>query len=289
MATQCRLIPDGLTQRRYIWSMTHRMFQRSTGIAVILFTASVICGCGSSDPASVTVIEVDGSPITRATLSHWMSVIAAGDNFEHVGRPAPRGLVSDPPDYRACKAAIESIGPPKEALAARLEEKRVELQCRQLYEGVKEQAVSFLIQTMWTAKEARRLGVEVSGREVEQSLAKTKAEYKTGKSFRAFLASNGRTMADERFLLRRNLQAQRLEAQRRRVLSKTIKDKAALGRALVTDYVKAIRMRSAHTKCSPDYVVQECSTYNRPPSVETPSPAVLVEQIAASRRAETRR
>lgn len=269
--------------------MIHRIFQRSTGIAASLFIVSVICSCGRSDPASVTVIKVDGSPITRATLSHWMSVIAAGDNFEHVGRPAPRGLVSDPPDYRACKAAIESIGPPKEALAARLEERRIGLQCRQLYEAVKEQAVSFLIQTMWTAKEARRLGVEVSGREVELSLAKTKAEYKTGKSFRAFLASNGRTMADERFLLRRNLQAQQLEARRRRVLSKTVKDKAALGHALVADYLKAIGMRTAHTKCSPGYVVQECSTYSHPPSVETPSPAVLVEQIAASRRAGARR
>ena len=230
------------------------------------------------------MVEVDGSPITRATLSHWMAVIVGGDNLEHVGRPAPRGLVSDPPDYRACKAAIESIGPPKEAVAARLDAKHVRLQCRQLYEGVKEQAVSFLIQTMWTAREARRLGVEVSSSEVEQSLAKTKAEYKTGKSFRAFLASNGRTLADERFLLRRNLQVQRLEAQRRRVLSKTIKDKAALARALVADYVKATKMRTAHTECSPGYVVQECSGYSRLPSVEMPSPAVLVEQIAASRR-----
>jgi hypothetical protein len=271
-----------------IGSMRRAIFQHLASAATILFVALWIAACGSSEPGSVAVIKVDGSPITRATFSHWMSVLVAGDNLEHVGHRAPKGLVSDPPDYRACKAAVESIGPPKGALAAPLDSKRIGLQCRQLYEGVKEQTAGFLIQALWSAKEAARSGVVVSGREVEQGLAGAKAEYETRASFEAFLADNGRTVADERFLIRQSLLAERLEAQRRRVLGRTVKGKEALGRALLESYAESIKKRSARTECSRGYVIRECSTYRQTGSAE-PSPAVVLEQIAASRRTKARR
>jgi hypothetical protein len=263
--------------------MARRMLQHLAGTTTILFVTLGILACGSSDPGNAAVIKINGTPITREILSHWMSVIVAGDNLEHVGRRAPRGLVSDPPDYRACKTAIELIGPPKEALAATLGSKRTGLQCRQLYEGIKQQTASFLIQAMWNAMEGAKLGVRVSGHEVERQLAKTKAEYKTGVAFEKFLADHGRTLADERFLIRQSLQAERLEAQRRRVLSKTVKGGEPLGRALLEGYAESMKKWSARTHCSPGYVIQQCSTY-RQPTAAMPSPAVVLEQIAASRR-----
>jgi hypothetical protein len=269
-----------------IGSMRHAIFQHLAGAATILFVASWIAACGSREPGSVAVIKVDGSPITRATFSHWMSVLVAGDNLEHVGHRAPKGLVSDPPNYRACKAAVESIGPPTGALAAPLDS--IGLQCRQLYEGVKEQTAGFLIQALWSAKEAARSGVVVSGREVERGLAGAMAEYETRASFEAFLADNGRTLADERFLIRQSLLAERLEAQRRRVLGRTVKGKEALGRALLESYAESIKERSAHTECGRGYVVRECSTYRQTRAAE-PSPAVVLEQIAASRRTKAPR
>jgi hypothetical protein len=123
----------------------------------------------------------------------------------------------------------------------------------------------------------------VSSREVERSLAKTKAEYATDASFEAFLANNGRTLADERFLIRRGLLAERLEAQRRRVLGRTVKGKEALGLALLESYAESLKKWAAHTVCSPGYVIRECSGYKETEAAK-PSPAVVLEQIAASRQ-----
>jgi hypothetical protein len=259
--------------------MTNQLLRLLVGAVMVTTAVLGLPACGGSE-SSVVVARVDGTPITRETVSHWMSVIAAGDNLEHVGRPAPRRLVSDPPDYHACAVAIHSIGPAKEAKGER---KQIKLQCHQLYLGIKEQTLSFLIQGTWTAKEGSQLGVAVTEREVEQRLSKTRAErFPTDAAFRAFLRNSGLTLSDERALIRRSLEAERLEAHRRQALSGTGKGREALERALVEAYAESRKKWSTRTRCSDGYVAPECG--GRQPTAVTPSPAVVLEQIAASRR-----
>jgi hypothetical protein len=251
------------------------------GVTMATTAAIGLLACAGSTSSPV-VVKVDGTPVTRATLSHWMSVIVAGDNLEHVGHPAPPRLVSDPPNKRACGAAIASIGPAKDAMG---ESKRVELQCHQLYEGIKEQTLSFLIQGVWTAREASDLGIEVSERDVEQRLAKTRAEgYPTDAAFEVFLRNSGLALSDERALIRRDLLAERLEAYRRRLLSRRARGRVALERALLGAYAQSRKRWSARTRCSATYAVPECGGSH--PTATTPSPAVVLEQIAASRSSE---
>jgi hypothetical protein len=259
--------------------MPNQFLRLVVGVMMVTTAVLGLLACGGNE-SSVVVARVDGTPITRETVSHWMSVIAAGDNLEHVGRPAPRRLVSDPPDYRACAVAIHSIGPAKDAKGER---KQIKLQCHQLYQGIKEQTLSFLIQGTWTAKEDSELGVEVTGREVERRLSKTRAErFRTDAAFRAFLRNSGLTLSDERALIRRGLQAERLEARRRQGLSRRVKGREALERALLDAYAESRKKWSTRTHCSDGYVVPECD--GRQPAAATPSPAVVLEQIAASRR-----
>jgi hypothetical protein len=253
--------------------------------AVAAVTLTLVLGllaCGGSDPPAV-VARVDGTPITRETLSRWMSVIVAGDSIEHVGRRAPNRLVADPPDYRACESAIESLGPAKDA---RGEHMRNELQCRRLYDGVKQQTLSFLIEGMWNARESSELGIEVSGREVGQRLAKTRAErYPTAAAFKAFLGSRGLTLSDERWMITMSLQAERLEAHRRHVLSRKLRGEA-LQRALLEAYAESRKKWSARTRCTAGYFVPQCRGRQPTAGTASSSPAIVLEQIAASRRSK---
>jgi hypothetical protein len=258
--------------------------RRFLAVATFMALAAVAVLACARTGGPVVVARVDGTPITRATLSHWMAVIVAGDNLEHVGRRAPGGLVSDPPDQRACRSAIESMGQPKEQGRASREEKRLAMQCHELHAGVAQQTLSFLIHGMWSAKESAQLGIVVGDREVQQRLEKVKAEhYPTNAAFEKFLSDSGLTLSDERLLIRQSLQMERLEVWHRHSLSGKVSGGEALERALIEGDAQRLQMWSKRTRCSPGYDVQECTGFKALNRSVTP-PALLLEQIAAARR-----
>ncbi len=274
----------------------YRSLRLLTIAAAMSFTVTCLaaCGSGDGDDAPITqasdsrspdlvVAKVGGMSITKGTLSHWMATNVAGVYLEHVGRRAPKGLVSDPPNYVACVSAIETIGPSKvsgkgEQVRAQLEQK-----CRQLYEAIKQLALVSLIEGLWNEAEADEQGIDVTADELEQALAKMKAEqYPTKAAFKKFLLDNGRTVSDERYLLQRNLVSTRLEHELRGKLGQKLKSPEAITRALIESYNESVKKWSAGTECRPGYVVSVCSRY-RTPTTQATSAALLVERIAASR------
>ena len=87
-----------------------KLFYLSVAVIAMSLAAVGLAACGSaggSTHASVTqassttspttvLAEVGGMSINRAMLSHWMATLIGGDYDENLGRPAPRGLVSEP-------------------------------------------------------------------------------------------------------------------------------------------------------------------------------------------------
>jgi hypothetical protein len=243
-------------------------------VAGLLILGVCSCGGGGGEP---TVATVGKTKISRSTLNHWMSVLVGGDYQELVGRPAPVGLVSEPADYPRCVAAAKTIKP-KTLPASIQNEARLKIRCRQLHTAIKEQALSYLISVLWRVEEGAELGQNVSDRELSRQVQRIAyRDYKSPAAFRRFLASRHWSLADERYLLKRNLlDTKFLERTKRRL--------AALGGTQDT-YGKLVKENiakwSSKTKCSPGYSAWQCRPGGSADEAD-PSAAVLVKELAGA-------
>jgi hypothetical protein len=233
-----------------------------------------LCSCGSSN--GPTVATVGKTKISRSTLNHWMNTMVGGDYQELVGDPAPAGLVSEPANYGRCVTAAKRIKP--KSLPAP-NEAQLRIRCRQLHTAVKEQALNYLISALWRTEEGAELRQGVSEDELSQKLQEIAyREYKSPAAFRRFLASRHWSIADERYLLKRNLlDTKFLERLKRRV--------AALGggeKAYTKLTSENIAKWRAKTSCSSGFAAWQCSAEGS--TGAEPSVAVVVKQIAGDRR-----
>jgi hypothetical protein len=269
----------------YLLAAISAMALAVTGLAACGSSANpVITRASSTGDANGVVAQVGNSSITRATLNHWMATIVGGDYDENLGHPAPRGLVADPPNYPACVSAIETLGPAKTTEAPPQARAALESDCHQLYQSLKQQALSYLIKGLWSLEEAAEEGIHITSAEINRSLVKLKAErYPSDAAFEAYLAGREWSLSDELYLVKRDLLTAKLEARHERALRKTTKGgQLALQRALIERYVRDTKRWTAKTSCVPEYVVAECAQY-KGSEATGPSPDALLEQITASR------
>jgi hypothetical protein len=226
----------------------------------------LLASCGSSSNA---IVRVGQSTITKAALNHWMSVMVAGDFRAELGKSPPAGLVSDPPNYRACTAAARS-------LAAHAQTPRVLVAlCHQLYQAVKVQALTFLIDASWHIEDAREHGEAAGIKEMEQRLRRLKAnELPKPGQFQDYLGQVDRTKADELYLFRRNILAERLLARLQREAGKGSSSRAALGR-LIEEW---LARWTAKTNCESGYVAPQCRQY-KGGQASSLSPNQLLQQL----------
>ncbi|HXN38615.1 MAG TPA: hypothetical protein VN892_11285 [Solirubrobacteraceae bacterium] len=250
---------------------------------LLAIAALAACG-GAGDSANLVVARVGKTAITRSTLDHWMSTLVGGDYFESIGRRAPSGLVSDPPNYPACASAIEAIGPPRLVNAtATIDRAGLEERCQQLYAGIKRQGVTYLIAEVVSVDEDAERGIVVTDAEIEQKLKEVKAEqFPTQSAFAAYLSNHRWTLADELDVLKRNVLEEKLEELVKRRLGSAADGPAAVEQALIAIYRQSIKRYTARTHCRSGYLAPDCAGY-RAPRIEPTSPDVLLEQMADSR------
>jgi hypothetical protein len=174
-------------------------------------------------------------------------------------------------------AAAKTIKPAK--LPASIpNEARLKIRCRQLYTAVKEQALSYLISVLWRAEEGAEVGQSVSDREVSRQLQELADQnYKSPAAFRRFLASRHWSLADERYLLKRNLlDTKFLERLKARV--------ASLGGGQQA-YARLVRENvakwSGKTSCNSGYTAWQCRPSGSTAEAD-PSASVLVEQLGGA-------
>ena len=239
-----------------------------------LVAAAVVAtmsGCGSAHSRDV-VAHVGDSAITRATVSHWMSTLAGGDFYElSRGHTVPVGLVSDPPDYRTCVTRLEASA----ASAARgRPPSAAELlgKCRQLYAALREQAVSYLVNANWTIGLYGEVGIQATPGEVARLFERIKArQFPTAAQLTRYLAARRWTLADEMFVVRQDLLSQKVQERL-----------SAGGQKAYASLTEHAQRWTAKTTCRAGYVVRHCAQFTESRAASAgPSPAVLMEQIAA--------
>ncbi len=251
-----------------MWRVITRL--GALGATLIAVGGVGACGVGSSMPNG-TVVKVGGTTITEATLNHWMTAIMGGDYFQRVSRVAPRGLVAEPLDLPACISASESLVsravgaavPTKAALSHR---------CEQLHESIKQQALSFLISSIWRAEEAALQGIAVTDSELTRALLQ---QFPTSSSLEDFLNERRWVASDELYEIKNSLLTAKLIA---KLQPKTL----AAGYRALTHLVKENTAKlTSKTDCRPGYVVPRCRQYKPGATPSAPAPALLIEELAA--------
>jgi hypothetical protein len=232
-------------------------------------------GQSPSGASSEVVAQVGSAPITRAQVSHWMTTFARND-YAAVSQIAahdtsvPEGLVSDPPNYARCVAALEAVAAKSPAPGAK--ETGVQLlgKCRQLYQALRAQATTYLVSVQRTIGLGRDQGVTPTDAEVQRLFDQFKArEFHTDAAFKRYLANSQRSVPDIMVAMRVDV-----------ISNGIIKRLKSLQGKL--RYNEAEQRWTQKTSCKAGYVVEHCKQYKGGglyPS--TPPASVLMEQVAA--------
>jgi hypothetical protein len=227
---------------------------RFVGVGVGVVVAVLVLGVAGCGSAGDPVLRVGSSSVSRAMLGHWMGVIVAGDYRDEIGKPAPVGLVSDPPDYGRCVAAASKIGPRKPpAVVGEL--------CRELYQAVKLQAVDFLADALWHIEDAKEHHQAVSTQEIQHRYRILKArELAAPGQFNRYLQEVHRTLADEYYLFERNILTDRLL---QRIHQQA--EKQGGGEQVLLKLVEEWTAKwTSRTSCQPNYIASQCKQYKKP-------------------------
>jgi hypothetical protein len=234
---------------------------------MVIAATVAVSACGSSGSSGV-VARVGNTPITKVDLNHWMSTLLGGDYFEITGATVPRGVVSEPENLSLCVAKLKTIavGKVKAELTHR---------CRQLHSLLREQAMEYLINSDVYAGEDAETGATVSNHEIQVAFASLKGEaFPTPATLQQYLAQRDWSLADEMFVVKRDLLGTRLLQKVREKLGKEASE------AALDQYYKTLTAKwVAKTSCIAGYIVKGCRQYRKLATPPTVSPAIVIEEV----------
>ena len=184
-------------------------------LAALMATAAIVAGCGGVPGNAVA--EVDGSPIEKASFDHWITVAAKAGGQANAKPPKP-------PEFTACVAQKKKTAPKPGEGQPKTTDAQYKTQCRQEYEGLRDQVMQLLISFEWIQGEAEQLGIKVTDAEVRKEFENQKKQsFPKAADYQKFLKDSGQT--EEDILLRVKLDT----------LSNKIRERVTKGKDKVTD------------------------------------------------------
>ncbi len=244
-------------------------------IASVLALACIAgaASCGGSDPGAA-VAQVGKASISKAMLNEWIEAVTGGDYYEHLEKPAPRGLVSDPPNYPRCIAAAEKVVPRSTSGHLTMARSQIAGKCRQLYPAVKDQVLELLISIESWIGEGEERGTPPTKAEVSRLLARIKAEqFPKHGEYQAYLAKHEWTPSIETMQIKRNIVVDRIQTE--------FQGRGAGWETAFGQYLeKRTKKWTAKTSCHAGYVVSLCKEYKPSQASSTAAPAILLEELA---------
>jgi len=176
-------------------------------LGAVLFAVVGLSACGGI-PGNA-VVQVNGTPITKATFEHWMGVAASSSAATTTGaKPA----VPVPPSYTACIAYQKSVAPKPAKGQTAPTEASLKTQCETQYKSLQQEVLGFLISSSWVLGEAESLGVKVSDKEVKKEFEKIKnTQFPKAAEFEKFLATSGQSVSDLLLRVKLNLLSSKIQ------------------------------------------------------------------------------
>ena len=178
---------------------------------LLVGAALVLAACGNDVPSG-SVAKVGDTEIKKAEFDRWLQAAARQQSQSQPGQPAAPTTVPDPPNFTRCIAAKKKATPPQQG-AAPPSDDQLKAQCKQEYDGLKEQTMQFLISAEWLQQEAKKQGVSATPAEVEKTFQEQKKQaFPKEAEYQKFLKESGRTEADLKFQVRLSVLTNQLQA-----------------------------------------------------------------------------
>jgi len=192
-------------------------------VGAIAVPAVALSACGNSVPGNA-VAKVGGDSITKTQFNHWMQVAAISSQGALPGQQKTAVQVPQPPDFASCVAQKQKTAPKPAKGQPKPTTAQFKAQCKQEYEGLRDQVLQFLISAQWIQGEASDQGVKVSDAEVNKQFQQTKKQsFPKEKDYQKFLKDSGMSQSDILFRVRLD------------TLSNKLREKVTKGKDKVTD------------------------------------------------------
>jgi foldase protein PrsA len=221
--------------------MPHAAPLRRAVLCALVLPALVLAACGGDNVPGNAVAKVDDTLITKKSFDHWMQVAAISSQGAAAGNPnAPREVqIPDAPEYTTCVATKKKTAPQPPKGQPAPSDADFKAQCKQEYEGLRDQVMQLLIQNEWVTGEAEQQDIEVSDAEVRKQFEQQKKQsFPKEADYREFLKTSGFTEEDVLFRVR-------LEQLSNKLREKITKGKDKVSDAQVKAYYEKNKQRFA--------------------------------------------
>lgn len=203
-----------------------------TALGAVFFALVGLSACGGI--SGDAVVQVDGTPITKAAFDHWLEVAAASNSG---GAAAGKPVVPVPPDFTACITHLAATTPKPAAGQPAPTNAQLKTQCATQYKALQQEVLGFLISSQWVIGEGGSLGVKISDAEVKKQFAKIKSQqFRKPAEFEKFLASTGQTVSDLLLRVKLNLLSAKIQ-------QKIIANKGTVTQAQIETYYNENKAR----------------------------------------------
>lgn len=201
-------------------------------VAAVLVVALTACGGGV--PGN-SVVRVDDELIKKAEFDHWLEVAAISSR----GPGAGEVKLPDPPDFEQCIADKRKTLPKPAKGQPKPTDAQLKQQCKQEYEGLRDQVLQFLISAEWIQGEAADQDIKVTDAQVRKQFEETKKQsFPKEQDFQKFLKDSGMTLEDILFRVR-------LDTLSNKIRDKVTKGKDKVTNAQIADYYAKNKQRFA--------------------------------------------
>lgn len=213
------------------------LLRKSLALGAFFAAILALAACGGDNIPGDSVAKVGDTPIKKTEFSHWMNVAAISSQQQtgQTGKPQ----IPQPPDFAACVAQKKKTAPKPAKGQPSPTDAQYKAQCKQQYEGLRDQTMQFLISANWIEGEAADQGIKVSDAEVDKQFEQTKKQsFPKEADFQKFLKSSGMSLADIKFRVR-------IEALSNKLRDKIVKGKDKVTAAQIAAYYNKNKARFA--------------------------------------------
>jgi foldase protein PrsA len=154
-----------------------------------------LSACGGGGVPGNAVVKIGGDPIKTAEYDHWLQV-AATTQQQQTGATG-KAQIPQPPEFTACIATKKKTAPKPAKGQPKPTDATFKAQCKQEYEGLRDQVMQFLISSAWIEGESHDKGIKLSDTDVKKAFDKQRqASFPKDKDYQAFLKSSGYIQED---------------------------------------------------------------------------------------------
>src|SRR3954468_12395695 len=205
-------------------------------LAALAAVFLVIAGCGGDDVPSDSVAKVGDAKITKEQFNHWFQA-SVKQQAQSTGAKPADVVAPDPPDFTKCVAAKAKQPVPKGV--PKPDPKTLKSQCKQEYDGLRDQTLQFLISSEWLTEEAAKRKITASDKEVQTTFQQQKKQsFPKEADYQKFLQTSGQSETDLLYRVKLSVLTNKLQ-------QSIVKSKGEVSDAQVQDYYEKNKKRFA--------------------------------------------